>query len=238
MPAFDNTGVPFAGGLGSSANQGSSNFDWGNFLQSGMMGGALGGIASGLFGIGAENPADAAMPYEQQAMSQLPQYYQPYMDAGKSALSNLMPQYQNMMTNPGGMLNQMGQGFHQSPGFQFALNQALRGANQASAAGGMAGSPQAMQQNMGIATQLGNQDYYNWLNQARGMFGAGLQGEQGLANMGMQASTGLGQNISDILNNMANMQYAGQQQQNQNQGAGMGGLFGGIGTIASMIPFP
>lgn len=211
-------------------NAGINNYyqQLGNSMQQGMLGGQLGSMASGLFGMNAQNPAQSAMPYEQQAMNQLPQYYQPYMDAGKGALSNLQPQYQNLMSNPGGMLNQMGQSFHQSPGFQFALNQAMRGANQASAAGGMAGSPQAQQQNMGIATQLGNQDYYNWLNQARGMYGAGLEGEQGLAGMGMQASTGLGQNISDILNNMATMQYAGQQQQNQNQGSGLGGLFGGL----------
>jgi len=205
-------------------------FNW----QQGLLGGGLLGSGLGSM-LGSQNPASAAMPYEQQAMNQMPGYYQPYMQAGQGALGNLEGQYSNLLSNPSGVMNQIGASYHQSPGFQFALSQALRGANQGAAAGGMAGSPANQQQNMATATQLGNQDYYNYMNKALGMYGQGLQGEQGLAGMGLGASTGLGQNMADILNNQAMMQYAGTQQQNQNNASGIGGILGGLGSLAGMF---
>lgn len=173
------------------------------------------------------NPANPAMPYENQALNDMPGYYQPYRQAGQSMISPLMKQYSNLMSNPGGMINQMGKSFHQSPGFQFALHQALMGANNASAAGGMAGSPMAQQQNMQIGSQMGNQDYYNWLQQAQDMYGAGLNGAQGMENQGYDASNSLAQNMSDILNNQAMLQYAGQADQNQETGSLIGDFFKG-----------
>lgn len=220
---------------GGSDNGGSSGgFGLDDYLQSGMIGGALGSIASGLMGMGAENPSQAAMPYEQNALNQLPGYYQPYINAGQGALTNLQGQYGQLLNNPGGMLNQIGSSFHQSPGFQFALRQAMMQGNQSAAAGGMAGSPMGQQTNMGIATQMGNQNYYNYLQKALGMYGHGLQGEQGLYGIGAGAANNLGTNMSDIYNNMAQIAYAGQNQQNKNQGSGAGGMMGGIGEIASL----
>ena len=103
--------------------------------------------------------------------------------------------------------------------------------NRAMGAGGLAGSGANQIQNQQTATGLANQNYYNYLQNAEGMFGQGLQGEQGLAGMGLGAANNLGQNMGDIYNNMANMQYAGTQQQNQNMGSGLGGLFGGLGGL-------
>lgn len=225
---YDNTGVPFSGGLGASEASGAPTSGT-SFNPMGMLGGAgIGGMIGSLFG---GSPSGAANQYLNQLPGAISPYMQPYMQAGGQAIGNLGQQYGNILSNPGGALNQIGAGFHQSPGFQFALNQAMRGAGQAAAAGGMAGSPAAQQQAMQTATQLGNQDYYNWLNQATGLYGQGLQGEQGLAGLGMQGATNMSNLIANQLQNQAAMAYAGQAAQNQGMGdigSMLGGALGGI----------
>lgn len=172
------------------------------------------------------NAANNAMPYEQQALNQMPQYYQPWINAGQAEMNPLQQQYSQLMNNPGGMLNQIGSNFHASPGFNFAMQQALMGANQGAAAGGMAGSPQQSQYNQQLATQMGNQNYYNWMNQATGLYGQGLQGAQGMYGLGANMANNLGTNIGDILNNQADIAYAGQANQNQETGGLLGDIFG------------
>lgn len=178
-----------------------------------------------------QNPANAAQPYLNQLPGMMQQQYNPYIQAGQSALPNLQQQYSAMM-NPN-FINQMGQNFQQSPGFQFGVNQATNAANRAAAAGGMVGSPQEQQNLAGSITGMANQDYYNWMNQAMGAMNEGLQGEQGLYNTGFNASNELANNLGSIGESQANLAYAGQQNQNQMQG----GMFGaGLGFLSNFIP--
>lgn len=191
---------------------------------------------SNLFG-GGKNPADAAMPYLNQIPGQTQQYQQPWFDAGKNQLAGLQDQYGQLLKDPGGKMNQIGQSFQQSPGFKFAMDQAMQGGNHAAAAGGMAGSPQHEQQNMQMATDLGNQEYNNWMQNALGMYGQGLQGSQGMANQGQQAGQSMADMIAQTLAQQANLQFQGQRQQNQNKNDLWGGIAKGIGSIASFNPW-
>jgi hypothetical protein len=199
----------------------------------GMLGGGLGGLLGGLFG-GGGDPSKEANKYFDKMPAELRKYFDPYIGAGQRALPGLEDQFGKLINNPGGRLNEIGQGYQQSPGFQFALKQALGGAGNAAAAGGMAGSPQHEQQNMGIATGLANQDYNNWMQNALGMYGTGLQGQQGLYNTGANAGMRMGENMASILAQKAKLAYEGQNAQNQRSG----GLFGAIGGgIGSLLPF-
>lgn len=184
-----------------------------------------------------KNPADAASQYYQQIPGQTNQYYQPYFEAGKNQLPGLTEQYGQLMNDPGGKLNQIGGGFQQSPGFKFALEQALGGSGHAAAAGGMAGSPQHEQQNMELATQLGNQDYNNWLQQATGLYGQGLTGGQNMANQGQQAGQSQADMIAQALAQQGNLGYAGQQNKNQNNANIWGGIGKGIGALSAFTPW-
>jgi len=186
------------------------------------------GFLSGLFGgKGYKNPADSANKYIDQIPGQTSQYFQPYINAGQNALPQLQGQYNDLLNNPGGKLNQMGGQFQQSPGFQFALQQALQGSGHAAAAGGMAGSPQHEMQNMGIATQLGNQDYYNYLDKTLGLYNKGLEGEQGMAQGGLTAGTSMADMISQALAQHANYDFRGQQDKN----ARKNDLWSGLGNL-------
>lgn len=189
-----------------------------------------------LFG-GGKNPANSAMPYLNQIPGQTNQYFDPYFQAGKSQIPGLQDQYKKLMEDPGGMMNSIGESFKESPGFKFAMQQAMQGGNHAAAAGGMAGSPQHEQQNMQMATDLGNQEYNNWMKNALGMYGQGLQGSQGMANQGQQAGQSMADMIAQTLAQQANLSFQGQSQKNQNQSDLFGNIFKGAGSLAAFNPW-
>lgn len=194
--------------------------------------GGLEQILGGLFNFGSyQNPSDAASPYLQQAMQQLPQYFKPYMDASTQALPQLQQQYGQLVSDPSAFINKIGEGYKQSPGLQFQIQQGTQAANNAAAAGGMAGSAQSQQNSAGIANNLANQDYYNFLKTGLEQYGLGLQGLGGLYNTGANASMGLGQDMANLYNNQAQNAYAGASNQNQNSGGFFGSLIGGLGSL-------
>lgn len=196
------------------------------------------GFLSDLFGGGKKNnPANSAMPYLNQIPGRTSPYMQPYIGAGNAALTELQPQYHELLNRPGEKLNAIGGSFQQSPGFQFALQQALQGSNNAASAGGMAGTPQHEFQNMDIATGLANQDYYNWLDKSLGLFGQGMQGEQGMAGLGAASGNNMANMIAQTLAQQGNLAFQGQRQENQNRNDLFGNIFNGAGALAAFNPW-
>lgn len=186
-------------------------------------------LGAGLLGWGMsnyQNPADSAMPYMNQISQMLPGYFNPWINAGKAMLPQLQQQYGQLVNNPGGVMNRIGAGFQQSPGYQFQTQQALNAANRAAAAGGMAGSPMEQQSIAGTVNQLANQDYYNYLNHGMSLYGQGLNGMNDMSHMGLQASSNLGEDLASALMSQAQLAYAGQANQNQFMGGSMGGIGG------------
>lgn len=210
---------------------GSSNGMLGNFGKAAGYGSLGGGLAGMFFNGG--NPAHDAMGQLNQIPGAISPYLSPYFNAGTGVLPQLGNQFNRLATNPGARMNAIGQNFQQSPGFQFSLQQALQGADHAAAAGGMAGSPQHEQQNMQIATQMGNQDYYNWLHDALGLYGTGLSGEQNMAQMGMGAGQSLADQIAQMLSAKSQLSYAGKANQNESTGGAFGNILGGLGSLAA-----
>src|SRR6185437_10329737 len=168
---------------------------------------ALAGIggASILNGPGYNNPADAAMPYLKQIGSSISPYLSPYIDQGNKVSPELMSRYSSMSSNPGGFLNEIGKGYKSSPGYQWNLQQALMAGNNAAAAGGMAGTPMHVQQNEGIAENMANKDYEDWLNHTLGIFGQGTQGLEGFTNRGFNASNSMAEALAQARNGQAGL---------------------------------
>ena len=159
-------------------------------------------ILGGLFG-GRKNRGGESQ------YNQIPGLYQP-----------LQQQYGQLAQHPGENLNQIGQSFQQSPGLSFAIRQALRAGNNAAASRGMSGTPQHEQESMQTAMNLGNQDYYNWLDRATPMQSQGLQGQQSVQD-----------SISQAMMNQGNMAYTNQQNRNQSI---LGGFQGAAGTLGNL----
>lgn len=155
------------------------------------------------------NPSSAAMSSANQINPMATKNFQPYIDAGNKSMGLLQDQYGNLISDPGAAFNKMGQSFQQSPGFDFAMQQALQGSNHAAAAGGMAGSPEHEQQNQTMATNLANQDYYNYMNHATDLYKTGLSGEQDMMHQGYNASKSLTDMIAQELAMESRMKYAG-----------------------------
>ena len=196
----------------------------------------VGGVVAPFFDK-SKNPADVASQDIGQIPGKTQPYYQPYFNEGVNQLGQTSGQYTGLMSDPAGKLNDIGKGYQQSPGFKFALEQALGGSGHAAAAGGMAGSPQHEQQNMELATQLGNQDYNNWLQQATGLYGQGLTGGQNMANQGQQAGQSQADMIAQALAQQGNLGYAGQQNKNQANANMWGGIGKGIGALSAFTPW-
>lgn len=209
----------------------SGNNSFGNKMMLGAGASALGSGIGSLFGT--SNPSNAAMPYLNQAQSQMGQYYNPYIQAGQQSLGQSQQQYGNLVNNPTGMMNQIGSQYHQSPGYQWQLDQGEQATNNAAAAGGMAGSPEHQQFAATIANGLANQDYYNYMGMGLGQYGMGLEGLNSLNQLGYQGANDYATNVAQMLANQAQLAYSGQINQNQSEGGGIGSILGGLGTIAS-----
>lgn len=178
-----------------------------------------------------KNPAKGAMPYLDQIPGKTQPYYQPYYDTGTKVLPHLQGEYGGLIDNPGKKVNKIGEDYQNSPGFKNAMEEAMMAATHAAAAGGMAGTPQHQYNAMQYATELANKDYNNWLNSALGLYGEGLHGEHGLANMGQKSGEDIADMISQALSSQAGYSYGGQAAKNQQRS----GLWNNIGSAVGSI---
>jgi hypothetical protein len=177
---------------------------------------------------GDDDPYADASAYLEQIPGTITPYYQPYIDAGTGALNTLQDQYGNLISNPGGFINQVGSGFQSSPGYDYEVDQATQAANNAAASTGMLGTPQEQQQLATTVSGLANQDYYNYLNTALGAYNTGISGESNLANMGYNAASGLAGDLSSNLMNEAGLSVAENQYNDQT-------LSGALGQAAGIV---
>jgi hypothetical protein len=187
---------------------------------------------------GGKNPADEAMPYLNKIPGAVSPYYQPYINQGQQANQNLIGQYGQLINNPGDKFSQLGQGYKESPGYQFKLNQALQAGNNASAAGGMAGSPMHQQQSMQTANDIASQDYNDYINHILGLYGYGLQGQQHLGDQGYEASRGYGDILGSNLAQQGQLAYEGQAGQNANRSGLFNNLISGAATVGGAMLGP
>lgn len=217
-----------AGGSGGASGGG------GGFDMMGAMG-AFGQLGAGIGSLFADytNPSDPANKYLQNIPGVMDKYYSPYINSGLNANNVLQNQYNQLLNNPSGIYNSIGQNFQSSPGYNFNVNQAQNSANNAASAGGMLGTPQHQYQSAGMVSNLANQDYNNYMNQNLGLYGQGLQGYQGLSQQGYNASNQAADSLANMYGSMASNAYAGQNSDNEHSGGSWGSIMSGA---ASLIP--
>ena len=81
-----------------------------------------------------------------------------------------------------------------------------------------------------MADKLLSEDMQQYLQNALGVYGQGLAGEQGFYNTGFQASQNLADMLAGNLGSQAGLAYQGQQQKNMNQQALVNALMKLLGT--------
>lgn len=181
----------------------------------------------GLFDWIGEDPSKKANKYLKKIPGTVSPYYDPYINAGKESLGTLKDQYSKLLSNPGEFYNELGEGYKKSPGFDFALKQALGGASNAAAAGGMAGSPMHEQWAMDTSSDLASRDFDRYMQDVMGLYGKGLGGEEGLFQTGYGASDTLAKLLAGNLGDQASNAASGAQWRNK-MNLGLGGL--GLGA--------
>lgn len=199
--------------------------------------GAIMGWFDSLFG-GGDDGQDEASEILGKSENMLRDYYEPYRQYGNQAQPQLQQQYEMLMNNPGSKWNEWGQGFNQSPGYQFQMDQAMNGANQAAAAGGMLGTPQHSQDSMRYASELANQDYYNYMNNMQDLYGAGVSGTQRMFDTGYDATNQLAGSLGNLYGSQANMAYSQGQSKDSMLSSLLGAGFGAGGFVLGNMVAP
>ena len=196
-------------------------------------------MLSKLFGGGGKNPMDAANQYLSQIPGVAHQGYDPYVNAGLDASGKTKSKYEDLMNDPTGFINKLMEGYKPSEGYQFQKEQLTKELGNTAAAGGIAGTPQdQMNQGEGIQKLLSG-DMQQFLKNVLGVFDTGLEGEEGVANRGYDASGKLTDALGSALNQQGGLAFQDAQQKNKNKndmwsmfgkalGAGAGGFFGGV----------
>lgn|SRR3990167_2995241 len=208
--------------------------DFNALLKAMGIGSGVGQAAGGLFGLfgGNKNPAQQAQGYYGQIPGAVSPYYQPYINAGQGAMSDLQGQIPGLLS--GDVQNKLGASYQESPGYKKAMQDALGASGAASAAGGMLGTPAHQEQNMTLASDLASKDYQNYMQNQLGLYGQGFGGLGGLSQMGYGASTGLGDIMGSNLAQQGQLSFLEQMQKNQQQSGGFSNLAGGL---ANILPF-
>ena len=178
--------------------------------------GALAGGAAGALGGFMDDPSEKANKFLEQVPDTLKPYFEPYFNAGKEGLNKFQGASNEMLNDPNSIIQRLGSGFRQSPGYQWNLNQQEQQIANAQAAGGMAGSNQHQQNAGELAGHLADQDFQEYLNHVLGLYGTGVQGQQSLANMGQTAGTDLGTSLGNNLMSQAGLGYEGGASRNKN----------------------
>ena len=177
------------------------------------------------------DPSKGAMGDLNKIPSTIKPYYDPYINAGNSALPGYQDFMNQLMRNPDQIMKMLGAGYQQSPGYKFNLEQGTNAINNASAAGGMLGTPQHQQIAGEMASGLASKDYGDYMDRALKMLGLGAQGTGGLIQQGGQMSSDLATALAQALMSKSNLRYAGQANQNQQTGSLIGNVIGGLSSF-------
>jgi len=193
-----------------------------------IVGGAVvGGVATTMAGNKAagaqENAANTAASVQRDALAQMQQNQQPYMNAGQDALSQYQWLVNSGQLQPQFNFNPTFAQLEQTPGYQFALQQGLKGVQNSAAAKGLGYSGAqikgAEQFGTGLASQTYQQQYQNALQNFNTNYQVGQNAANrlsGLVSLGQNAAAGVGNagiqvagNVGNALIGAGNAQAAG-----------------------------
>jgi hypothetical protein len=183
--------------------------------MSDWLGPAIQGIGALYGAYSARNAANTAAQGGTNALNLQAQMYNsgradlaPWRQAGQQVLGSMVPQVAN--------------GFQQSPGYQFQLDEAMRVNGNRLAGMGLTNSGQAQRESMRIAQGLAAQDYNNYWNRAAGIAGVG----QASAGQGAGLGAQYGQTAGNVMQGVGSAYASGQTQ-------AANALMGGANNLAA-----
>jgi hypothetical protein len=182
--------------------------------------------------------ANNASQLQWQQFQQMQQNLQPYMQLG----TNSIPGLQSQLGKLGGMqfsFNPTEQQLEQTPGYQFTLQQGLKGVDNAASAKGLNLSGAQMkgigQYTTGLADQTYQQQYQNALQNFQANYG--VQSDQynrlsGLVGLGQNSAAGVGNAGLQTANTAGNFLTSGANAQAAGMIGSANAINGGLGSAA------
>lgn len=167
------------------------------------------------------------------------QGYDDYINQGKDASGKTKTAYEGLMDDPTGFINKIMENYQNSEGYKFQKDQLTKEMGNTAAAGGIAGTNyDQMNQAAGVQGLL-SKDMQQFLTNVLGRYDKGLEGEEGIATRGYDASGKLTDILGGALNQQGGLAFQDVQQNNKNRnaiwnmfgkvlGAGAGGFLGGV----------
>lgn len=173
-------------------------------------------VSKSIFG-DPKDPQKAAASYYGQAEQAMKQYMQPFVDYGMQAGAYLMPEFQQLLMDPGAKYDQMLSGYEPSKHYQ--MQQELMGqqAANSAAAGGMRGSPLEQANQQMITQGLLSNDMQRYYGNVSGLYGQGLGGMSNMYNTGYGAASNLSSDLANLYGSQGSMAYRGKMQDQMNQ---------------------
>lgn len=161
-----------------------------------------------------KHAADGAIAATQQNYSNTAANLNPYIDAGKGALTGIQS------LNSGDY-----SGFKESPDYQFALTQGLQGLDRSAAARGSLYSGGHSADVMGFAQGLASQNYNGYYSKLAGLANTGQGAAANLGSVGAGNAAAIGANLTNAGNAQANGYINGANAQSNMYGQ-LAGAFG------------
>lgn len=183
------------------------------------------------FGPG-KSPSGEANKYYDQIPGAAGSYYNDYINRGKTAGDKLTGKYDNMLDDPGGFYDNIGKGYKESEGYKFKLQQAMNQGANASARGGMLGTPQDQQYSMQTANDIAAQDFNDYMDRVLGIFDRGQKGEERFDDQGFQGSQDMADIIAKIKAQQGNNAFSETAGKNAGKSNNWSNVFKGVGAGA------
>lgn len=187
--------------------------------------------------------AQYAADLQNQQFQQIQQNLQPYMDLGTNNVANLQAWLNNgNLLNPQFSFNPTQAQLEQTPGYQFTLQQGLKGVDNAAAAKGLGLSGAQLKGISDYTTGLADQTYQQQYNMALKTFmtNYGINADQfnriaSLVNLGQNSAVGVGNAGLQTASNIGGAAMAGANASAAGTVGAANAISSGIGSIGSGV---
>lgn len=170
-----------------------------------------------------EDPQKEANKYLSQIPGTQEKYLNPFISAGQTAGNTLSGEYGKML-DPTDFINQIMSKYTMSPAAKYQSGLLTKGIANTAAAGGYAGTPEAQRQYAETANNVMSGDMQQFLQNALGVYGTGLSGEQDIYGKGFTASGDLADALSSVLGSQGGLAFQSGTQSNMDRQAFMNAL--------------
>lgn len=170
-----------------------------------------------------DDAAGGANKYMDQIPGATGRYYNPFIDKGRAAGGKLEGEYGRMM-NPTSFIDDIMKNYDMSKSAQYQTKELGRGIGATAAAGGFSGTPEHQKEYGEMAHDIMSKDMQQYLQNALGVYGGGLSGEQDFYNKGFDASGKMADIMGGKLSSQAGLAFQDATQNNASRNAFMNAL--------------